>query len=114
VPECVPPKSCFNSQFPNRWSQMLLQNCLPPIRLHSMAMPACKNPVVRLLILGLFFPLDECFADPGDGPVHASEGFCITRPHEAVDDSAHHVHCCCRKIDVAPLQREQLALSNAS
>jgi hypothetical protein len=61
----MPAKSRFNSQFASRWSQILVQNCLSPIRLLSIALPASKNPVFWLAIRRLFIPPDERFADAG-------------------------------------------------
>jgi hypothetical protein len=51
----------FNFQFKDRWSQILLQNRLFPIRLHAMAVPAAKDPVFWLAIRGLpvCFPTTE-------------------------------------------------------
>ena len=72
--EGVPAKSFLNSQFLSGWSQILLQDCLPPIRLLSMAMAAGKDPVFRLAILRSFPPLEECFGDKGNKPARIAPG----------------------------------------
>src|ERR1700733_5475562 len=66
-----------------------------------MAMPACENPVFWLLIRGLFFPLDECFADARMDRNRLLRGFRFARPHKTMHDGTRHVHCSCRKIDIA-------------
>src|SRR6266568_8003818 len=114
MPKCVPPESCFNSEFPSCWSQILVQNCLSPIRLHPVAMMACKNPVFWLAISGLFFPLDQGLRNYWVDRDRLLRGFCFARAHETVDDGAHYAHCSCRKIDIAPFQSKQFALPDAS
>ena len=65
MPECVPAKSFFNSQFQSRWSQILLQDCLSPIRFLSTAMPAGKDPVSRLRYLDRFLHLTNALQTRG-------------------------------------------------
>ena len=113
MPESVPPKALLDSKFSGRGPQIFVQNCLPPIRLFSIAMPTRENPVFRLTIRGLFFPLGECFADSGMDWHRLLRRFRFARSHKAVNDGACHVHCFCREIDIAPFQREQFALPDA-
>src|SRR5438067_10756449 len=109
----MPTKLRFNSKFPSSRSQILVQNCLSPIRLLSKAMPARKNPVFWLAISGLFFPLDERFADKRMDRYGLLRRLCFARSHEAMNDGSRHVHCSCREIDIAPLESEQFALPDA-
>src|SRR4051794_7329597 len=114
MPESVPTKLRFNSQFASRWSQVFVQNRLSPVRLLSMAMPARKNPIFWLAIKGLFFPPDERLAHQGMDRYWLLRGFRFARSHKTVHDGSRDVHCSCREVDIAPLESEQFALPNSS
>jgi hypothetical protein len=76
-------------------------------------MTAREDPIVWLAICRLFFPRDECFTDEGMDWYGLLGGLRFARSHKTVNDGTSHVHFSCGKIDVTPLQSEQLALSNA-
>jgi len=69
-----------------------------------------RRPSLLAGISGLFFPLDECFADAWMDRHRLLRRFCFARSDETVDDGAGHVHRSSREVDIAPLESEQLAL----
>ncbi len=94
MPESVPAKSRFDSQFPSCWSQIFVQNCLLPNTavLHGYAGSQIPSPPAAA-IGRMFFPLDQRFADEGMDRHRLLRRFRFARSYESVDDGTRHVDC---------------------
>src|SRR5260370_40905651 len=85
---------------------------LPGPRLVSDLGAVCsRKPSRRIWCTGAFFPCRECLQNCWMNRYGLLRCFSLAGTHHSVHDGACDVHCPLSKVDVSPLQSEQLALS---
>jgi len=113
MPERVPSESFLNSEPLRNGTNVLAQNRLAP---HWPATPvsaACENPVVGSDIARNFLPFRERLQNNWMNRHRFLRRFCLAWTYDSAHDRPRDAHCPLSKIDVSPLQSEQLALPQA-
>jgi len=111
VSECMPSELFLNPDALRHGADMLAQNCLAPDWFPTTVPSARENPVVEFGVPGAFFPFRERLQNCWMNRYGLLRCFSLARTHHSVHDGARDVHCALSKVDVSPLQSEQLALS---
>src|SRR5271165_2396922 len=109
----MPAKSSFNSEFLRFGQDILPQDCLTPIRLAAAAATTCENPVIELAVALNFPPFGESINNERMNGNRFLRRFGLAGPHDPTYDRARYVHRPFRRIDIAPLQTKQFALTQA-
>src|SRR5229473_7931999 len=109
----MPSELFLNPDALRHGADMLAQNCLAPDWFPTTVPCARENPVVGFGVPGAFFPFRECLQNCWMNRYGLLRCFSLARTHHSVHAGARDVHCALSKVDVSPLQSEQLALSQS-
>jgi hypothetical protein len=110
----VPAKTFLDTELLCGWSDDLTHDCLSPIWLPSSMVLACEDPVIGLSIGAALPPLGQSISKNRMHGHGLLRRFGFASSNHAISDRTCHVHRPDSKIDVIPLQSEQLSLSQAS
>src|SRR6516162_1978886 len=111
VPKRMPSESFLNSGLRGGGTNISPQDRLAPDRFPATVLSACKNPMVRFVVTADLPPFTERLQDDRMNWHRLLRRFGLTRADDTTDDGAHHVHRVLGKVDIAPLQTKQLALT---
>jgi hypothetical protein len=106
--------NCFCNSCPQRdGTNISAQYCLAPDRLPAPVSSGRENPIVATSEFGAFSPIRECLQHSWMNRNRLLRRFSLARTYHSAHDGARYVNRALSKVDVSPLQSEQLALSES-
>ena len=107
----VPANSFPDPDFLRDGPHDVAQDGLSPIRMAAAAMLVCENPVAGFAIPTAASPLEQSLRQDWMNGHRLLGRLRFAPTYDAISDGARNVQSSFAKIDVAPLESEQLALS---